>query len=56
MFLFHVNANIADIYDEVTSGFKALGLKFECCGGGRINHNSKDSNILVYGYSMVSLP
>lgn len=53
-FLFHFFKNVADIYDEVSSSLKALGLETECVGGGRINHNPQTKNIKVYGYSQVS--
>ncbi|XP_077986817.1 14 kDa phosphohistidine phosphatase-like [Glandiceps talaboti] len=42
----------ADVYEKVTPGIEALGLDCECHGGGRIQHNSTDKSILVYGYSM----
>ena len=44
----------ADIYDQVSSGLNALGLKSECVGGGRIQHSPNSKEISVYGYSMVS--
>lgn len=52
--LFHCFNNVADIYEEVSSSLKALGLETECIGGGRINHNPNTKNIKVYGYSQVS--
>lgn len=52
--LFHCFNYVADIYEEVSSSLKALGLETECIGGGRINHNPDTKNIKVYGYSQVS--
>lgn len=46
--------NVADIYEEVSSSLKALGLETECIGGGRINHNPYTKKLKVYGYSQVS--
>lgn len=40
-----------DIYEEVSESLNALGLDTECLGGGRINHQSAQKKILVYGYS-----
>lgn len=42
----------ADIYDEILPGINNLGLKAECLGGGRIEHNKDEQSILVYGYSL----
>ncbi|XP_072344178.1 14 kDa phosphohistidine phosphatase [Scyliorhinus torazame] len=42
----------ADIYDQVSTSIEKLGLHCECQGGGRINHNSAEKKITVYGYSM----
>ena len=33
---------------------KRMGLKSDCVGGGRIEHDKSENKILVYGYSMVS--
>ena len=44
----------ADILDRVTPKFHELGLDYECVGGGRIRHDSKDKKIHIYGYSVVS--
>ncbi|XP_065918188.1 14 kDa phosphohistidine phosphatase-like [Dysidea avara] len=41
-----------DILDRVSAKFCELGLEYDCLGGGRIEHNKADKNILVYGYSM----
>jgi phosphohistidine phosphatase len=41
----------ADIYDEVSSSLKGLGLETECLGGGRIEHRPDLKRIKVYGYS-----
>ncbi|XP_031565026.1 14 kDa phosphohistidine phosphatase-like [Actinia tenebrosa] len=42
----------ADILEEVQPGIDGLGLSAVCVGGGRIEHNSAEKRILVYGYSM----
>ena len=44
----------ADIYDRVEEDIKRMGLKSDCVGGGRIQHDKSEKKILVYGYSMVS--
>ena len=44
----------ADILDRVSPRFHQLGLEYECLGGGRINHDSKNKMIKIYGYSVVS--
>ncbi|KAF7634097.1 hypothetical protein Mgra_00006517 [Meloidogyne graminicola] len=42
----------ANIFDKVESEESAGGLiKFECPGGGRIDHDSEKKKICVYGYS-----
>lgn len=43
----------ADIYEEVSSSVRGLGLDTECLGGGRINHQPNEKKIKVYGYSQV---
>ena len=43
----------ADIYEKEQPKIEALGLKTDCVGGGRIEHNRLEKKILVYGYSMV---
>ncbi|CAK9296578.1 unnamed protein product [Gordionus sp. m RMFG-2023] len=40
----------SDIFDEVSESFNKK-LKLECLGGGRINHNPENKEIMVYGYS-----
>ncbi|KAL9989514.1 hypothetical protein ACROYT_G004074 [Oculina patagonica] len=42
----------ADIYEKVEAEIERLGLKSDCVGGGRIQHDRFDKKILVYGYSM----
>jgi len=42
----------ADIYDEVAGGIEGLGLDCECVGGGRIQHDSAQKTLHIYGYSM----
>ena len=44
----------ADILDRVAPKLHELGLDYECVGGGRIRHDSKDKKIHIYGYSVVS--
>lgn len=44
----------ADIYERVGEDIERMGLKSECAGGGRIQHDKSEKKILVYGYSMVS--
>lgn len=45
----------ADIYEKVEAEIERLGLKSDCVGGGRIQHDRFDKKIVVYGYSVVSL-
>ena len=47
-------AYAADIMDRVSPKFHELGLEYECVGGGRIRHDSKEKKIHIYGYSVVS--
>jgi len=43
----------ADIYEAFCRKTEGpLGMDCQCRGGGRINHNSTEKKILVYGYSM----
>ena len=46
---------VADIMDRVSPKFHRLGLTYECVGGGRIDNDSKNKKIKIYGYSVVSL-
>uniref|UniRef100_A0A0K0EEC1 Sex-regulated protein janus-B n=1 Tax=Strongyloides stercoralis TaxID=6248 RepID=A0A0K0EEC1_STRER len=41
----------ADILDNVKEK-ETKDAKFKCVGGGRINHDKDNKNILVYGYSV----
>ncbi|XP_076232223.1 14 kDa phosphohistidine phosphatase isoform X2 [Calliopsis andreniformis] len=42
----------ADIFNEAESELKSLsGLRAECLGGGRIEHDPDEKTIKVYGYS-----
>lgn len=41
-----------DIYQETLNAAINEGLDTECLGGGRITHDPKKKDILVYGYSM----
>ena len=46
--------NTDDILDRVSPKFHELGLEYKCMGGGRIEHNSSEQRIHIYGYSVVS--
>ncbi|KAM5193583.1 14 kDa phosphohistidine phosphatase-like [Mantella aurantiaca] len=39
------------IFDKVNPEIQALGLQCECLGGGKIEHNSAEKKIRVYGES-----
>ncbi|CAI9585414.1 unnamed protein product [Staurois parvus] len=39
------------IFDKVNPELQALGLRCECLGGGKIEHNSAEKKIRVYGES-----
>eukprot|EP00062_Callorhinchus_milii_P014864 gi/632964485/ref/XP_007898419.1/ PREDICTED: 14 kDa phosphohistidine phosphatase-like [Callorhinchus milii] len=41
-----------DIFDKVVDQLEKKGMKCDCKGGGRIQHNSQDKTINVYGYSV----
>ena len=43
----------ADILDRVSPKLEEWGLLYECVGGGRIQHDSANKKLFVYGYSMV---
>lgn len=43
------------IFDKMGPEMEALGLECECLGGGKMEHNSQDKNIRVFGESTVSL-
>ena len=45
----------ADILDRVSPKLHRLGLTYECLGGGRIDYNSSENTIKIYGYSVVSI-
>lgn len=46
---------IADhIFDKIGPEMEALGLECECLGGGKIEHNSQDKKMRVFGESTVS--
>lgn len=40
-----------DIFDSVSTGFEALGIKYECVGGGRIIHTPDAKTLEIYGFS-----
>lgn len=42
------------IFEKVTPPITALGLECNCLGGGKIEHNSKDKKLHVFGESTVS--
>lgn len=42
----------ADILDRVAPKFSELRLDYDCVGGGRIQHDSKNQKIRIYGYSV----
>ncbi|XP_006007063.1 14 kDa phosphohistidine phosphatase [Latimeria chalumnae] len=42
----------ADIYDQVSAEIEKQGFDCECQGGGRIQHDSAQKKLHVYGYSM----
>lgn len=51
-YIFYVSA---DIFDKVDEEIKAhAGLRANCVGGGRIEHDPDEKTIKVYGYSQVS--
>ncbi|XP_056379562.1 14 kDa phosphohistidine phosphatase-like [Hyla sarda] len=39
------------IFEKLDPEIQALGLKCKCLGGGKIEHNSKDKKIRVFGES-----
>lgn len=43
------------IFEKVSPAIAALGLECKCLGGGKIEHNSKEKKIRVFGESTVSL-
>jgi len=52
IYLFYISANIFDKVDEEIK--KLVGLRANCVGGGRIEHDPDEKTIKVYGYSQVS--
>lgn len=42
----------ADILDRVAPRLSEQGITYECVGGGRIRHESKNKTLFVYGYSV----
>ncbi|XP_069823505.1 14 kDa phosphohistidine phosphatase-like isoform X1 [Dendropsophus ebraccatus] len=44
------------IFEKLDPEMKALGLTCKCLGGGKIDHNSKDKKIRVFGESTVRRP
>ena len=45
---------LADILDRVAPRLSEQGITYECVGGGRIRHESKNKTLFVYGYAVVS--
>lgn len=43
------------IFDKVNPALEALGMECKCLGGGKIEHNSKEKKIRVFGESTVGL-
>uniref|UniRef100_A0A674PCW2 14 kDa phosphohistidine phosphatase n=3 Tax=Takifugu TaxID=31032 RepID=A0A674PCW2_TAKRU len=39
------------IFDKISPEMEALGLECECLGGGKIEHNSQDKKMRVFGES-----
>lgn len=44
------------IFEKVSPAMEALGMECKCLGGGKIEHNSKEKKLRVFGESTVSLP
>lgn len=44
------------IFEKVSPAIAALGMECKCLGGGKIEHNSTEKKIRVFGESTVSLP
>lgn len=44
------------IFEKVNPALEALGMECKCLGGGKIEHNSNEKKIRVFGESTVSLP
>lgn len=42
------------IFEKVNPEMEKLGYECKCLGGGKIDHNSKDKKIRVFGLSTVS--
>lgn len=42
------------IFEKVNPEMEKLGYECKCLGGGKIEHNSKDKKIRVFGLSTVS--
>ena len=42
----------ADIYEKVEVDMHKKGVSCSCVGGGRIDHDSDNKRIIVYGYSV----
>lgn len=42
------------IFEKVGPAMEALGLDCECLGGGKVEHNSQEKTISVFGESTVS--
>lgn len=42
------------IFEKLSPAMKALGMECKCLGGGKIEHNSQEKKIRVFGESTVS--
>ena len=42
------------IFEKVSPAMESLGLMCQCLGGGKIEHNSTDRKLRVFGESTVS--
>ena len=43
------------IFEKVNPAMEALGMECKCLGGGKIEHNSQEKKLRVFGESTVSL-
>ena len=44
------------IFEKVSPAMEALGMECKCLGGGKIEHNSQEKKLRVFGESTVSSP
>lgn len=50
----HYSSCADHIFEKVNPEMEKLGYECKCLGGGKIEHNSKDKKIRVFGLSTVS--